>query len=138
MILPGNNLIYDGPLFSCGFAQINSGRFNAFMPHQIGEKSDVITAFQKALCKTMAKRMRVDDHGVQSIPDRQFFQLSGNSASCDPFGIAVKKNKTAVAAFLLNQPFQRLFLQSRRDVYPSEFSSLGIQIQISKPDVFHL
>ena len=72
-LLPVYDLVNDGSLFSRGFAEINAGGFNAFMPHKVGEESDVIAALQEALCKAMAEGMWVNDHWVDAIPDSHLF-----------------------------------------------------------------
>ena len=51
--LPVNDFVNYGLLFRCGFSQIDSGGFNAFMPHEVSEESDVVEAFQETFCKTM-------------------------------------------------------------------------------------
>lgn len=71
--LPVYDLINDGSLLGRGFAQINTGSFNALMPHKVSEESNVVAAIQEALCKAMAERMWVNDHRVDAIPDCQLF-----------------------------------------------------------------
>ena len=72
-LLPVYDLINDGSLFGCGFAEINAGGFDAFVSHKVGEESDVIAALQKALCKAMAERVWVYYHRIDTIPDCQLF-----------------------------------------------------------------
>ena len=70
-LLPVYDLIDDGSLLGRGFAEINAGSFNAFMPHKVCEECDIIAAIQEALCEAMAKRVRVNDHRVDAIPNCQ-------------------------------------------------------------------
>ena len=70
-LLPVYYLIDDGLLLGRGFAEVNAGSFNAFMPHKVGEECDVIAALQETLCKAMAERVRVNDHRVDAIPNCQ-------------------------------------------------------------------
>ena len=72
-LLPVYDLINDGSLLGRGFAEVNAGSFNAFVPHKVGEESNVIAALQEALCEAMAERMWVNDHRIDAIPDCQFF-----------------------------------------------------------------
>lgn len=46
--LPINNRVHDLPLLRSGLAEVDAGRFNALMPHQVGKKSNVISHFQHA------------------------------------------------------------------------------------------
>lgn len=71
--LPVYYLIHDSSLLGRGFAEINAGGFDTFMPHKVGEESNVVAALQEALCKAMAERMWVNDHRVDAIPDCQLF-----------------------------------------------------------------
>ena len=72
-LLPVYDLIHNSSLFGRGFAEVYAGRFNAFMPHKVGEECDVIAALQKALCKAMTEGVRVNDHRVYAIPDSHLF-----------------------------------------------------------------
>ena len=72
-LLPVYDLINDGSLFGRGFAEINAGSFNAFMPHKVGEESNVIAALQEALCKAVTEGVWVYNHRVNAIPDCQLF-----------------------------------------------------------------
>ena len=54
-ILPIYDIIDDSPLFSRGFAEVYTGGFNAFMPHKVSEKRNVVAAFQEALCEAVAE-----------------------------------------------------------------------------------
>lgn len=51
--LPVYNRIYNFTLFSGCFAEINTGSFNAFMPHEISKKRYIITTFQETFCKSV-------------------------------------------------------------------------------------
>ena len=72
-LLPVYDLINDSSLFGRGFAEINAGGFDTFMPHKVSEESNVVAAFQEALCKSVAERMRVNDHWVDAISGCQLF-----------------------------------------------------------------
>ena len=72
-VLPVYDLINDGSLLGRGFAEINAGGFNAFVPHKVGEECDVIAALQEALCKAMAEGMWVYYHRIDTGPDCQLF-----------------------------------------------------------------
>ena len=72
-LLPVYDLINDGSLLSRGFAEINAGSFDTFMPHKVSEECDVVAALQEALCKAMAERVWVNDHRVDTISDGQLF-----------------------------------------------------------------
>ena len=72
-LLPVYDLIYNSSLLGRGFAKINAGSFNAFMPHKVGEESNVIAALQEALCKAVAEGVWVYNHRVNAIPDCQLF-----------------------------------------------------------------
>ena len=43
------------------------------MAHQVSEKRDIITSFQKILCKTMAERVRIYDGRIDPIFAGQIF-----------------------------------------------------------------
>lgn len=45
--LPVYDRIYDFTLFSGCFTEVNTGSFNAFMPHKISKKRYIVTSFQK-------------------------------------------------------------------------------------------
>ena len=72
-LLPVYNLINDSSLLGGGFAEVDAGGFNTFMPHKVSEECDVVAALQEALCKAMPKRVWVNDHWVDAIPDCQLF-----------------------------------------------------------------
>ena len=56
--LPVYDLINDGSLFGRGFAEINAGGFDTFVPHKVGEESNVVAALQEALCEPVTEGMR--------------------------------------------------------------------------------
>ena len=72
-VLPVYDLIDDGSLLGRGFAEINAGGFDAFMPHKVGEECNVIAALQEALCEAMTEGVWVYYHRVNAIPDCQLF-----------------------------------------------------------------
>ena len=51
--LPRDNLIYNGFLFAGGSPKIDTGSLNAFVPHQVGKKSDIIVLLKEILCIPM-------------------------------------------------------------------------------------
>ena len=53
--LPIYDIIDDSSLFGRGFAEIDAGSFDTFVPHKVGEKRNVVAAFQEALCKAVAE-----------------------------------------------------------------------------------
>ena len=59
--LPRHHLIHNFTLFTCSLPQINTSRFNMFVPHKVGKQSDVVSLFQKVLSKAVAKRMRINN-----------------------------------------------------------------------------
>lgn len=59
--LPVYNFIHDCPLFGCCATQIDARGLDAFVPHQVGKQCNIIEAVKKILCKTMPKRVRVND-----------------------------------------------------------------------------
>ena len=72
-LLPIYDLINDSPLLGRSFAEINAGSFNAFMPHKVGEESNVIAALQEALCKAVTEGVRIYHHRIDAIPYCQLF-----------------------------------------------------------------
>ena len=71
--LPVYDLINDGSLFGRSFTEINAGGFDTFVSHKIGEESNVVAAFQEALCKAVTEGVWVYNHRVNAIPDSQLF-----------------------------------------------------------------
>ena len=72
-LLPVYDLIDDGSLLGRGFAEINAGGFDTFVSHKVREESDVIAAFQEALCETVTEGVWVNNHRVDTISDCQLF-----------------------------------------------------------------
>ena len=70
-LLPVYDLIDDGSLLGRGFAEINAGGFDTFMPHKVGEECDVIAALQETLCEAVTEGVWVYDHWVDAISDCQ-------------------------------------------------------------------
>ena len=136
-LLPVYDLINDSSLLGRGFAEINASGFNAFMTHKVSEESDVVAAFQEALCKAVTEGVRVYNHRVNTIPDCQLFQLPRDPSGGDSIPIFVQKNEAAFLVLIV-QPRKGFILQSFGYVYSPEFSTLRIQIQMPQLDVFHL
>jgi len=53
--LPRYDFIHDGTLFACGPAQVNASRFDALVPHQVGQQRDVVEFFEEILCIAMSE-----------------------------------------------------------------------------------
>ena len=123
--LPVDNLIYDLALFGSRLPKVDSCSFDALMPHEISEKSNVIAAIKEALRKTMSKRVRIYNDGINFITDGQFFKLPGDPTGSDSLSVFVQKNEAAFLLFLC-QPRKGFILKSFGDVYSSEFSAFGI------------
>ena len=73
ILLPVYDLIDDGSLLGRGFAEINAGGFDTFVSHKIGEESNVVAAFQEALCKAVTEGVWVYYHRIDTVPDCQLF-----------------------------------------------------------------
>ena len=54
-LLPVYDLINDSSLLGRGFAEINAGGFDTFVPHKVSEESNVVAAFQEALCEAVTE-----------------------------------------------------------------------------------
>ena len=70
--LPVYDLI-DGSLLGRGFAEINAGGFNTFMPHKVSEECDVVAALQETLCEAVTEGVWVYYHRIDTVPDCQLF-----------------------------------------------------------------
>ena len=53
--LPIYDIIDDSSLLGRGFSEINAGSFDTFVSHKVGEKRNVVAAFQEALCEAVAE-----------------------------------------------------------------------------------
>ena len=109
--LPVYDIIYQSSLFACCFAQINSRRFNAFMPHQVCKKRNVTAPLQKTFCKSMPERVGINHRRINAILYRQLFQLSRNTSCGDSFAETIQKDKAAVLLFFF-QPEKGFVLPS--------------------------
>lgn len=89
--LPGYNLIHDCPLFGGRASQIDAGGLYTFVPHQIGKQCNIIKAVKKILCKTMPKRVRINDFPFQTVLVGKMFQLLGNTACGYALAEAIEK-----------------------------------------------
>ena len=65
MLLPSYDFIHQFLLFTGSAAEIYTGRFNTFVPHQIGEQSNIIIFFKKVLCVAMPERVGIAYGGGQ-------------------------------------------------------------------------
>jgi len=70
--LPDNKCINKIMLFRGSFSQIDPRGLYTFMPHEIGEKGDIVTLVQKTFRKSMAEGVRIDNRGIDMISDSQF------------------------------------------------------------------
>ena len=59
--LPRHHLIHNFALFACCLAQINTSRFDMFVPHKVSKQSDVVSLFQEILGKPVTERMGIND-----------------------------------------------------------------------------
>lgn len=107
-MLPIYDPVNDLSLFCCRFSQIDAGRFDALMSHQISKKSDVVALFQKAFCKAMPERVRVDNSRIDLITNSQLFELAGDTAGCDPGALPVDENEAAFL-WLFSEPGKGFF-----------------------------
>ena len=53
--LPVNYLVNYGLLFGSGATEVDACRFDAFMPHKVSEKSEVVEAVKEILGKAMTE-----------------------------------------------------------------------------------
>ena len=72
-LLPIYDLVNDSSLFGRGFAEIDAGSFDTFVPHKVGEECNVVAALQEALCETVTEGVWVYNHWIDAIPDCQLF-----------------------------------------------------------------
>lgn len=75
VILPVNNLVNNGLLFSGGTSEINTGRLDAFMTHEVGKQCKIVEAVEEVLCEAMAERVRIDYSGIDSVFLGKQFEL---------------------------------------------------------------
>ena len=58
--LPSDNLIHNFLLLQATSSQIDTCRFDAFMPHKVCKQGNVVELFQEILGITMAERVRIN------------------------------------------------------------------------------
>ena len=104
-LLPIYDCINDFSLLCSCFPKVNTGGFDAFMPHEISQKRYIITAIQEALGKSVTEGVWIHNRRVDAVLHCQFFQLPGDATGGNALPIFVQKNE---AAFLL------LFSQPRK------------------------
>ena len=75
-LLPIYDCINNFSLFCGCFSEVNTGGFDAFMPHKIRKKRYIITAIKKTLSKPVTERVRIYNCRIDAILHRQFLQLS--------------------------------------------------------------
>ena len=107
VLLPCYNFIYKSLLFTGSSTEINAGRFNAFMPHQIGKQSNIIILFKKILCISMAERVRINHLFIKSIFVSVVFELLRNATGSNPISITVQKQIAGGTVCFL-QPFENV------------------------------
>ena len=117
--LPVNNFVYDFTLLCGSLPQIDTGGFNALMPHEICQECNIITPFQEALSKPMPEGMWINHNRINFIASCQLFQLTGYTTGGNPLAILIQKNEAAVL-LLFSHPRKGFILKSFGDVYPSE------------------
>ena len=122
-LLPVNNSIYNLTLFRGGLAEINASSLNALMPHQIGKECNIIAAFQKALCKAMTERVRIDHLRINTVLDRKLFQLTSNTSCGNTLSTLIQEDKSTVLSLFI-QPLKCFLLQRFRNVDSAELTAL--------------
>ena len=65
--LPRHHFIYYLPLLGSRAAQVDTRSFDAFVPHKVSKKGDVIELVEEVLCKAMAERVRIDHFSIKAI-----------------------------------------------------------------------
>ena len=91
VILPVNNLVNNGLLFSGGTSEINTGRLDAFMTHEVGKQCKIVEAVEEVLCEAMAERVRIDYSGIDSVFLGKQFELLCQASSCYSLTKTVEK-----------------------------------------------
>ena len=75
-LLPVHYTVDNIPLLGGRLAKVDSCGLDALVSHEVSKKCDVVTAIQKVLRKTMAKRVRIYDGRIDPIFAGQIFQLA--------------------------------------------------------------
>ena len=136
-VLPVDHVIHNRPLFRGRLAEIDARGLDAFMSHEIGKKSNIVAALQKALCETVPERVRVDHSRVDVIAHGKLLELTGDASGRNPIPVLVQKNEAAFL-FLFCQPGKGFILQCLGNVNPPELSTLGVEVNVSEANVFDL
>ena len=136
-VLPVDHVIHNRPLFRGRLAEIDARGLDAFMPHEIGKKSNIVAALQKALCETVPERVRVDHSRVDVIAHGKLLELTGDAPGRNPIPVLVQKNEAAFL-FLFCQPGNGFILQCLGNVNPPELATLGVEVNVSEANVFDL
>lgn len=102
-VLPVDHVIHNRPLFRGRLAEIDARGLDAFMSHEIGKKSNIVAALQKALCETVSERVRVDHSRVDVIAHGKLLELTGDASGRNPIPVLVQKMKPLSCFFSANQ-----------------------------------
>lgn len=137
VFLPVYNLIYNQPLFRTGFAEVDAGGFDIFMPHEVSKKRDVVAAVEEAFRKAVPEGMGINYQRVYAIAQPQPFQLAGNAAGGNALPVLIEENKAAVL-LLVPKPGKRFVLQAFGDIDAAQFSAFGIQVDMARADMLYL
>ena len=68
---------------------------DAFMPHKISQKRNVVTPFKETFRKAMSEGMRIDDSRVDAVAYRQLLKLPRDSARSNAVTVFVQENEAA-------------------------------------------
>ena len=68
---------------------IYTSGFNTLMAHEVCQKCNIITSFQKVLGEPVPKRVRIYNSRVDVISHSKLFQLSGDSTGGNAFPLSL-------------------------------------------------
>ena len=80
-------------MLGAGAAKIYASRFDTLVSHEVGEERYVVEFFQKVLCETMAKRVMINDRGVQLVLDGELLQLGCDPSCSDSFASMIDEDE---------------------------------------------
>ena len=104
-ILPSDNLIYYFLLLQATSSQIDTCRFDAFMPHKVCKQGNVVELLQEILGITMAERVRVHHFFIQAILHRIVLQLLWYASCRDALAKAIEEEITTCTIGFLRPLF---------------------------------
>ena len=122
-------------MFGAGPAEIDAGRFDAFVAHQVGQQRDVPASLEEALRETVPERVRIHDGGIDLVFDGQRLQVRRDAARGDARAAWVLEQESAFDP-VPSEPVERFRPQGGRNVDAPELSALRVEVQMSQPDVF--